>query len=134
MNNKKLVITVKSRPSYVAAQSDPANHKFLWAYEVTIKNESDEIVQLLNRRWIITDMAGRVEEVQGAGVIGLQPLIKPGKEFLYTSYCQLLTPQGTMEGTYEMQNLEEEHFNIEIPKFVLSAPSSVLQSFRSMLH
>lgn len=134
MNKKILKISVTSQPSYVAAQSDPTNHKFLWSYEIKIKNNSDEIVQLLNRRWIITDMTGRVEEIQGAGVIGLQPLIKPGKEFLYTSYCQLLTPQGTMEGTYEMQNLEEEHFNVEIPKFILSAPSSVTQSFRSMLH
>lgn len=131
---KILNISVTTRPSYIAAQSNPTNHKFLWSYEITIKNESDEIVQLLNRRWIITDMAGRMEDIQGAGVIGLQPLIKPGKEFSYTSYCQLLTPQGTMEGMYEMQNLEEEHFNVDIPKFVLSAPSSVTQSFRSMLH
>jgi ApaG protein len=131
---KTLNISVKAQPSYAPAQSDPTNHKFLWSYEITIKNESDEIVQLLNRRWIITDMSGKVEEIQGAGVIGLQPLIKPGKEFLYTSYCQLLTPQGTMEGTYEMQTLEEEHFTVEIPKFILSAPSSVTQSFRSMLH
>jgi ApaG protein len=134
MNKKNVNVSVVSRSSYVAAQSDPINHKFLWSYEITIKNESDEIVQLLNRRWIITDKSGKVESIQGAGVIGLQPLIKPGKEFSYTSYCQLVTPQGTMEGTYEMQTLEEQHFNVDIPKFILSAPSSVTQSFRSLLH
>jgi ApaG protein len=133
-DKKPFKISVTSQPSYVAAQSDPANQKFFWSYEITIKNESDDIVQLLNRRWIITDMSGRVEEIQGAGVVGLQPLIKPGKEFVYVSYCQLLTPQGTMEGWYEMQNLDEEHFNVEIPKFILSAPSSVTKTFRSRLH
>jgi len=131
---KMLKISVISKPSYIAAQSDPAHHKFLWSYEVTIKNESDDIIQLLNRRWLITDMSGRMEEIHGPGVVGLQPLIKPGKEFLYTSYCQLLTPQGTMEGVYEMQNLQEEYFTVDIPKFILSAPSSVTQLFKSMLH
>jgi len=134
MNKIIPVLTVKARPSYIAAQSDPSSNKFIWSYEIIIKNESDEIVQLLNRRWVIIDMSGRIEDIHGAGVIGLQPLIKPGKEFTYTSYCQLMTPQGTMEGVYEMQNLDEERFTIEIPKFVLSAPATVLQSFRSMLH
>jgi ApaG protein len=72
--------------------------------------------------------------VRGAGVIGLQPLIKPGRRFIYTSFCQLATPQGTMEGVYEMQNIEEEHFEIAVAKFVLSAPTSINQAFRSRLH
>lgn|SRR3989338_10639823 len=127
-------VIISAQPSYIPAQSDPLNQKFVWSYEIKIVNESEDIVQLLNRFWRITDMTGKVEEVHGAGVIGLQPLIKPGKHFTYTSYCQLMTPQGTMEGYYEMQNLAEEHFRIEIPKFILSAPSSISKSYRSKLH
>lgn len=134
MNKNKINFSVSTQPGYITAQSDPANSKFVWSYEITIKNNSEEIVQLLNRFWRITDMTGRVEEIHGVGVIGLQPLIKPGKEFVYTSYCQLHTPQGTMEGYYEMQNLDEEHFNIDIPKFILSAPSLVTKAFRAKLH
>ena|SRR3990167_10377065 len=132
--NLVVTIQVGESPHYISAQSDPFNQKFVWSYEITIVNESDEIIQLLNRFWRITDMSGKIEEIHGAGVIGLQPLIKPGKNFTYTSYCQLTTPQGTMEGYYEMQNLQEEHFRVDIPKFVLSAPSSITSSFRSKLH
>lgn len=134
MNDKSLNILVSSQPSYISSQSDPAHLKFVWSYEITIKNNSDDIVQLLNRYWLITDMTGKVEEIQGLGVIGQQPIIKPGKQFVYVSYCQLHTPQGTMEGHYGMQNMEEEQFNIDIPKFILSAPSLVTQAFRSRLH
>ncbi|MBX3709380.1 MAG: Co2+/Mg2+ efflux protein ApaG [Gammaproteobacteria bacterium] len=131
---KSLSVYVSSQPSWVPEQSDPVHRKFVWSYEITIKNESDEIVQLLTRYWRITDMTGKIEEIHGTGVVGLQPLIKPDKQFVYVSYCQLLTPQGTMEGYYGMQNLDEKHFNVEIPKFILSAPSSITQSFRSKLH
>ena len=127
-------VIISAQPSYIPAQSDPLNQKFVWSYEIKIANESEDIIQLLNRFWRITDMTGKIEEVHGAGVIGLQPLIKPGKHFVYTSYCQLMTPQGTMEGYYEMQNLAEEHFRIQIPKFILSAPSSITKSYRSKLH
>lgn len=127
-------VEVKSKPKYIAEQSDPVHQKFVWSYEICISNDSSDIVQLLNRCWRITDMSGRVEEVHGSGVVGLQPLIKPGKHFTYISYCQLFTPQGTMEGYYEMQNLDEKHFKIEIPKFILSAPSNIVKVYRSILH
>jgi len=127
-------VIISAQPSYIPAQSDPFNQKFVWSYDIKIINDSENIIQLLNRFWRITDMTGKIEEVHGAGVIGLQPIIKPGKHFTYTSYCQLMTPQGTMEGYYEMQNLEEEHFRIEIPKFILSAPSSITKTYRSKLH
>lgn len=129
-----IVVTVSAQPNYIADQSDPATQKFVWSYEITIVNKSVEIVQLLNRYWRITDMTGKIEEIYGAGVIGLQPIIKPGTQFMYTSFCQLTTPQGTMEGQYEMQNLEEQHFNVEIPKFILSAPTAITRTFRSKLH
>lgn len=132
MNKKKFHITVETK--YLPEQSDATNQKFIWSYDVTITNESEEIVQLLNRYWRITDMTSKIEEVHGVGVIGLQPLIKPAKPFAYSSFCQLMTPQGTMEGYYEMQNLNEERFKVEIPKFILSAPASVTKSYRSKLH
>lgn len=130
--SEKIIISAK--PSYVMEQSDPVNMKFVWSYEIVIENHTHDIVQLLNRHWIITDTTGKVEAVRGAGVIGLQPIIKPGRRFIYTSFCQLATPQGTMEGTYEMQNLDEEHFSVPVPKFILSAPSSITKAFGSRLH
>lgn len=134
MKKKTIAIKVSARPGYVPEQSDADHHKFVWSYEITIHNGSDKIVQLLNRFWRITDMSGKVEEIHGAGVIGLQPIIKPDKEFVYTSYCQLTTPQGTMEGYYEMQDLDENRYEVQIPKFILSAPSSITKQFRSRLH
>lgn len=134
MTSKPITLIISVKPTYVPEQSDPMRQKFVFAYEITIENSSSDIVQLLTRYWRITDMTGKVEEVHGAGVIGLQPIIKPNKHFTYTSYCQLSTPQGTMEGHYEMQNLDEQHFTIDIPKFVLSAPASVAQDYRSKLH
>lgn len=141
IKNKKLMTQQKTLPikiaintHYLKDQSDPAHHKYIWSYEITICNESEEIIQLLNRYWRITDMSGKIEEVRGAGVIGLQPIIKPGQTFTYTSYCQLYTPQGTMEGHYEVQNLIDEYFAVEIPKFVLSAPALLTKAARSRLH
>lgn len=128
------LIKVITAVNFIPDQSDAKNHKFTWVYEIAIKNDSEEIIQLLNRFWRIVDMSGKIEEIRGAGVIGLQPIIKPGKEFIYTSYCQLTTPQGTMEGRYEMQNLDEEHFEVVIPKFILSGPSDMTKMFKSRLH
>lgn len=131
---KSLAMTVKAAPAYIEEQSDPPHRKFVWAYEITIVNNSNDIVQLLYRNWRITDMTGKVEEVHGAGVVGLQPIIKPGKQFVYTSFCQLATPQGTMDGYFEMQNLDEERFTVQVPKFILSAPSLISEAYRSKLH
>lgn len=134
MKKKSVPFEISTHTNYVPEQSDIDHQKFVWSYEVTIENKGDEIVQLLNRCWHVTDMTGKVEEIRGAGVIGLQPIIKPGTRFIYTSFCQLHTPQGTMEGYYEMQNLDEKHFKVEIPKFILSAPTSITTIFRSRLH
>lgn len=134
MTAKLIKIQITAKAVYLADESIPSSQRFLWSYEMTIENQSDEIVQLLNRHWRITDMTGKVEEVRGPGVVGLQPLIKPSKSFTYTSFCQLNTPQGTMEGYYEMQNLDEIRFLAEIPKFILTAPSTVTSTYRSKLH
>lgn len=134
MSKKESVMLVSAKPNYVHEQSDPVALKFVWSYEMTIENHTDEIVQLLSRHWKITDTSGHIEEVKGMGVIGLQPIIKPGARFIYTSFCQLATPQGTMEGVYVMQDLSERHFEVDIPKFILSAPTSITRAFRSKLH
>ncbi len=131
---KKIAMQIKANSTYLPEQSSQDTKRFLWSYEIVISNESEEIVQLLNRYWRITDMTGHIEEVRGPGVVGFQPLIKPKKSFTYNSFCQLATPQGTMEGHYEMQTLEEEHFTVTIPKFVLVSPEEVSATFRSRLH
>ena len=132
MKEKKFV--VRTKPQFLASQSNPQQQQFVWTYEIAIQNNSADIVQLLGRRWLITDLSGRVEEVQGPGVVGLQPIIKPGKTFTYTSFCQLATPQGTMEGEYELQDLDENLFIIPVPKFILTAPTAWTQPYRSILH
>jgi ApaG protein len=131
---KKIEVKITCTSRYLVDESSPENHRFLWAYDITITNLSDEIIQLLNRHWRITDMRGKVEEVRGPGVVGLQPLIKAGKEFAYSSFCQLAMPQGTMEGSYEIQTLDEKHFLVDIPKFVLTCPTSTETAFRAHLH
>lgn len=128
----KVSITAQAR--YLPEQSSIDEHRFVWSYEVSVTNESDEIIQLLNRYWRIIDMSGHIEEVRGPGVVGLQPIIKPGKQFAYSSFCQLMTPKGTMEGYYEMQNLDEVRFYVQIPKFFLTFPDAIPDSFRSKLH
>jgi ApaG protein len=131
---KSDLVKITTQTKYIPEESEPSNQKFIWSYEITIENNTDHIIQLLNRFWRIIDMTGKIEEIHGIGVIGLQPIIKPSKQFIYTSFCQLALPQGTMEGQYEFQNLDEVHFVADIPKFILSAPGAVTQVFRSMLH
>lgn len=131
---KKALFAVTSKTKYIAEQSDVPNQKFVWSYEIKIENHSKQIVQLLNRFWRFVDMMGHIEEIHGVGVVGLQPLIKPGQEFSYTSFCQLFAPQGTMEGYYEMQNLKDEKFKVEVPKFILSAPTPITRKYSSRLH
>lgn len=132
MKEIKVHVTAQSR--YLPEQSTPSEHRYLWSYEISISNQSDEIIQLLNRYWRIIDITGHIEEVRGPGVVGLQPLIKPGKQFVYSSFCQLSTPQGTMEGYYEMQNLEEIRFAVQVPKFLLASPEPMSAAYKSKLH
>lgn len=125
---------VGAQSTYLPDQSSQDIQRFLWTYEIVITNHSDETVQLLSRYWRITDMTGHIEEVRGPGVVGLQPLIKPGKRFAYNSFCQLATPQGSMEGHYTFQTLEEIEFSVQIPKFTLTSPQGVITMFRERLH
>ena len=120
-------ITVKVEPQFLSEQSDPASDQYVWLYTINIENGGTEVVQLLNRHWIITNAMGHVEEVQGPGVIGEQPVLQPGDSFQYTSGCPLRTPSGMMVGTYEMAGPGDERFDIDIPAFSLDSPHQARQ-------
>ncbi len=107
---------------YLKSESAPDDSRYVFAYTVTIENIGDRPAQLINRHWIITDSNGRVQEVQGEGVVGEKPLIKPGEGFQYTSGTMLETPVGTMEGSYQMLTEDGENFKTPIHPFTLSIP------------
>jgi ApaG protein len=116
-------IVVIVAPSYLEDESTPANNEFRWAYRVRIENHGGETVKLLSRYWKITDAIGRVQEIRGAGVVGEQPVLKPGHAFEYQSWTPLETPSGIMAGTYQMEDHESgELFDIAIPAFSLDSP------------
>jgi len=115
-------ITVTVRPFFLEEQSAPDEGRYVWAYRVRIENFSPRTVQLLNRHWIITDAAGCSQDVRGAGVVGAQPVLRPGESFEYTSGAPLATPSGIMHGSYEMESEGGERFEIVIPAFSLDSP------------
>jgi ApaG protein len=117
-------VRVKVEPVYLPEQSDPRAGQYAWAYTVDIENNGTETVQLLSRHWIITDAVNRVEEVAGPGVIGEQPVLRPGDAFHYTSACPLKTPSGAMHGTYRMETEGGELFDAIIPPFSLHLPDA----------
>jgi len=98
---------------------------WLFVYEIHIRNEGLETVQLRARHWYIEDATGRCEEVRGKGVVGEQPVLEPDTEFSYTSQCQLTTPYGSMRGTYLMVTAAGEQFHAEIPRFDLIQPQAI---------
>ncbi len=110
---------------YLAERSSPANHQYAFAYTVRISNEGHETSQLRSRHWIITDGDGKVQEVRGEGVVGAQPLLKPGQHFEYTSWCMLPTPHGSMHGTYQMVTDGGDEFDANIAPFPLALPYSL---------
>jgi ApaG protein len=115
---------VRVRPSYLPDQSDPEDHRYVWAYRIEIENRSAESAQLISRHWTITDATGRVEEVKGLGVVGEQPTIRPGESYSYASGCPLSTPSGTMVGAYELISDGGERFEIAVPAFSLDLPQA----------
>src|SRR5258706_5192831 len=116
-------VTVTS--SYVPEQSAPKAHRYVFAYTVKIANEGTHTAQLKTRHWIITDGNGKVEEVRGPGVVGQQPLLRPGENFEYTSGCVLQTPRGEMRGTYQMYRPDGSMFDATIAAFALALPYSL---------
>lgn len=114
-------VRVEVKSTYVPERSSPQHGQYFYAYTVRISNEGTATVQLLTRHWIITDARGHVEEVEGPGVVGQQPTLKPGESFEYTSACPLSTPYGTMHGTYQMVKTDGTRFDAEIAAFELTA-------------
>lgn len=115
-------IVVRVRPSYLAGQSDPDGGRWVWAYQVEIVNLTTGPVQLMARRWTITDATGHVEEMRGPGVVGEQPVIAPGEAYAYASGCPLGTASGTMVGAYYMTDDRGRAFEAQIPAFSLDVP------------
>jgi ApaG protein len=120
-------LTVTVRPEYLADQSQPELRHYVWAYHVRIENNGHSTVQLANRYWRIVDGAGQTQEVRGAGVVGKQPVLKPGEAFEYSSGTPLAVPGGFMTGTYEMVGEDGDVFDIAIPAFSLDCPDQTVR-------
>ncbi len=116
---------VSVRTQYLPEQSEPDQAKYVFAYTVTIRNTGEVAAQLISRHWIIVDANNHAEEVRGLGLVGHQPLLKPGEQFEYTSGTVLSTPQGSMTGTYFCVAEDGERFEAKIPEFVLSLPRTL---------
>ena len=123
--SKKYAITVTVRTQYIQEQSDAQKGPFVFAYFITIRNSGQIAAQLISRHWIITDAEGRSQEVKGLGVVGQQPLLKPGEEYQYQSGTPLNTPVGTMRGTYQMVAEDGTRFDAAVPEFILSMPRTL---------
>jgi len=118
-------IVVIVEPRYLPEQSDPDERRFLFAYTVRITNNAQQAVQVISRRWVITDGEQGVQEVGGLGVVGKQPLLAPGETFEYTSGCPLPTAVGTMRGTYHCVSEDGVPFQVPVDEFMLAAPRSL---------
>ena len=118
-------IRVSVEAQYVPEQSSPRSRRYVFAYTVRISNEGEEPAQLRSRHWVITDGDGKVEEVRGPGVVGQQPLLRPGEQFEYTSGCVLTTARGEMHGTYQMFRPDGSAFDAVIAPFALGLPYSL---------
>ncbi len=116
-------ITVRVAVSFLPGQSQPSRGRWFWSYHVRIENGGAHEVQLLSRRWVITDGRGARHHVDGDGVVGEQPLIAPGASFDYVSGCPLDTATGAMEGSYRMVAADGRTFEVAIPKFPLIGPA-----------
>lgn len=123
MSAPTIVIQVSTR--YLPDHLPENSSQYAFAYQITIINQSDETVQLINRYWNITDANGKSSEVQGSGVVGKQPVIKPGEQFQYTSGAILDTPVGSMQGYYEMQTSDGTSFRAPIDIFRLAVPNVI---------
>jgi ApaG protein len=115
-------ILVAVEPIYLPDESSPKDGHYMWAYRVHIENRGSDVVKLVSRHWKITDAQGHVVEVRGAGVVGEQPVLKPGERYEYASSTPLSTPFGVMGGEYQMRTATGEAFEVEIPTFSLHSP------------
>ena len=118
-------IRVEPQAFYIADQSDPAAHCYVFAYRIQIHNTGEVGAKLLTRHWIITDAEDKVQEVRGEGVIGQQPVLRPGEAFEYTSGCTIASPVGTMKGSYQMVTDDGTGFDAPIAEFTLAMPRTL---------
>lgn len=121
-DSKKYEVRVDVATQYLEDQSSPPDGRYTFAYTITIANTGTVVSQLVSRHWIITDANGQVQEVRGLGVVGHQPLLQPGQSFEYTSGCVLVTPVGSMRGSYQFTAEDGRQFEAPIAEFVLSMP------------
>ena len=121
-SEKKHEISVTATAAYMPEQSDPESGRYVFSYNITIRNTGSVSAQLISRHWIITDANNKVQEVRGLGVVGAQPLLKPAESFKYTSSSAIATAVGTMRGSYQMVAEDGLQFDAPIPEFTLSMP------------
>jgi ApaG protein len=119
---KRYEITVLPVARYLPEQSDDKAGRYVFAYTITIRNTGSATAQLISRHWIITDAQGLVQEVRGLGVVGAQPVLRPGEQHEYSSGTAIATPVGTMRGSYQMVAEDGTRFEAPIPEFTLSVP------------
>ena len=122
---KRYEVTVTPKVTFLTEQSDPEKNHFVFAYTITVTNTGDVTAQLVSRHWIITDAEHRVQEVKGQGVVGKQPVLRPGESFEYTSGASIPTAVGTMRGSYQMVTEDGIAFEVPIPVFTLSVPRTL---------
>lgn len=120
--SETLGIRVAVQPRFSLAQSDPSEGTYVFSYEVDVRNQSADVVQLLFRHWRIHDSVGEDTEVDGEGVVGVQPVLIPGDSHRYSSFCVLRSPVGYMEGYYTFEGPGGDEFKVCIPRFDLQAP------------
>ncbi|MBP6802013.1 MULTISPECIES: Co2+/Mg2+ efflux protein ApaG [Zoogloea] len=118
-------IEIKAVSQFIDEQSDVDADRYVFAYHITVRNTGKVAAQLLSRHWVITDAEGAVQEVRGEGVIGQQPVLRPGEQFEYTSGCTIATPVGTMKGSYQMVAEDGTRFDAMVPEFTLAMPRTL---------
>lgn len=122
MSEKKYEIDIHVRTIYLPEQSDEEIDQHVFAYTITIANKGTVTSQLISRHWIITNGDGSVHEVRGLGVVGEQPVLKPGDTFEYTSGTVISAVAGSMKGSYQMTTEDGVNFDVQIPEFILAVP------------
>ncbi len=120
-------IKITATPHFLDQHSEPEEDHYVWAYTIQLENDGEETVQLMRRHWKITDAHGLTQEVRGEGVIGEQPVLKPGEAYRYTSGTALATASGIMSGEYEMSTPSGQTFDAEVPAFSLDSPYQVMR-------
>jgi ApaG protein len=121
----KYEFSIAVKPQFLPEQSDPERDHYLFAYTIKVTNTGEVTAKLVSRHWIITDADHHVEEVKGAGVVGEQPVLRPGESFEYTSACPLATPMGSMKGSYQCVAEDGTKFDVPVPEFVLATPRTL---------